>query len=192
MAATMMCNFKSMDSAMLTVSPQQHWFALYTRARHEKVVTTSLQRRGLTAFLPLVSQVHRWSDRQKRIQVALFPGYIFVRTADTPESFVRVLETPGIVGFVGAGGRGIPIPEKQIEDIRTVLGQDMPCALHPFLRVGQRVRVHGGCLDGVEGLLVAINGNKSLVISVESIPRSIAICIEGYDVEILSAHGPVA
>src|SRR5690348_5435709 len=99
MAATMMCNFKSMDSAMLTVSLQQHWFALYTRARHEKVVTTSLQRRGLTAFLPLVSQVHRWSDRQKRIQVALFPGYIFVRTADTPESFVRVLETPGIVGF---------------------------------------------------------------------------------------------
>ena len=185
-------DFKSVNLAMLAAPSQEHWFALYTRARHEKVVTTSLQQRGLTVFLPVMSQVHRWSDRRKTVQMALFPGYTFVRTTDTPESFVRVLATPGIVGFVGAGGRGIPIPEKQIEDIQMVLTQDVACAIHPFLRVGQRVRVRGGCLDGVEGLLVAINGNKSLVISVESIPSSIAICIEGYDVEILSANGPAA
>jgi transcription antitermination factor NusG len=192
MPATLQSDFKSANKAMLVPSSQAHWFALYTRARHEKVVTNSLQQRGLTAFLPFVSQVHRWSDRRKTVQMALFPGYTFVRTANTPESFVHVLATPGIVGFVGAGGRGTPIPEKQIEDIQTVLMQELACAMHPFLRVGQRVRVRGGCLDGVEGLLAAINGNRSLVISVESMPRSIAICIEGYDVEILSATGAVA
>jgi transcription antitermination factor NusG len=192
MDVSLMNGLRSVDSMTLGTPREQHWYALYTRARHEKVVTAALQQRGLTVFLPQISQIHRWSDRRQKVQVPLFPGYTFVRTTATAESFVHVLKTPGIVGFVGAGGRGSSIPEKQIEDIRTVLTQDVACALHPFLRVGQRVCVRGGCLDGVEGLLVGINGNKSLVISVESMPRSIAICIDGYDVEILSAEATAA
>ena len=96
------------------------------------------------------------------------------------------LQTPGVVGFVGIGRRGIPIPDKQIEDIQTVLTQNIPCAIFPFLRVGQRVRIRGGCLDGIEGRLVTLKGDRSLVISVEPILRSIAIRLDGYDVEILS------
>src|ERR1700686_1601176 len=132
----------------------EHWYALSTRARHEKAVAASLQQKGLTTFLPLLSRVHRWSDRRKTVQVSLFPGYTFVRVIANPESCVRILETPGVVGFVGTGRRGIPIPDKQIEDVQTVLSQDIPCAIFPFLRVGQRVRIRGGCLDGIEGLLV--------------------------------------
>jgi len=179
------------DFSTSMVPSPQYWFALYTRARHEKSVAKSLQQRGLTAFLPLVTQIHRWSDRQKKVQVPLFPGYTFVRTIDAPDTFVRILNTPGVVGFVGVGRRGIQIPEKQIEDIQAVLTQNLDCTLHPFLRVGQRVRVRGGCLNGIEGLLVAINGNKTLVISVESISRSIAISVDGYDVEILSSNSLV-
>jgi len=146
----------------------------------------------MTTFLPLLSQMHRWSDRSKTVQVSLFPGYTFVRLIATPESCIRILQTPGVVGFVGTGRRGIPIPDKQIEDVQTVLTQEIPCAIFPFLRVGQRVRIRGGCLDGIEGLLTAFKGDCSLVISVESILQSLAIRIEGYDVEILSSGDPLA
>jgi transcriptional antiterminator NusG len=171
---------------------EQCWYAIYTRARHEKIVATLLCQKAVTTFLPLLSQTHRWSDRRKAVQVPLFPGYTFVRIGATPQAYLRVLQTTGVVGFVGNGRCGVPIPDKQIEDIQIVLTHRVPCAIYPFLRVGQRVRIRGGCLDGIEGLLVGLKGDRSLVISVEPILQSLAIRIEGYDVEILSAGGAVA
>lgn len=161
-------------------------YALRTYPRHEKKVAAQLVNKGLTTFLPLLSQTHRWSDRRKVVQVPLFPGYAFVRIVATAEACLPVLRTAGVVSFVGISGRGIPIPDKQIEDIQTVLAHNVPCVLYPFLRAGQRVRIRGGCLDGIEGVLVARNSDRSLVMSVEPILQSLAIRIEGYDVEIIS------
>ena len=165
---------------------ERHWFALETRSRHEKKVLALLEAKGVEAFLPLISQLHRWSDRKKLVQVPLFPGYLFVRLDGTADARLRALETRGIVGFVGSGGKGLPIPDKQIEDIQTVLASRAPCTLFPFLRAGQRVRIRGGCLDGIEGLLVARNDDRSLVISVAPILQSIALRIEGYEIEVLA------
>jgi transcription antitermination factor NusG len=166
---------------------EQHWYAVYTRPRHEKVVDVSLRQKGITTFLPLVSSTRRWSDREKVIQTSLFPSYTFVRLAPVAEAHLDALKTTGVVGFVGVGRRGVPIPDKQIEDLQTVLRQRISCAIFPFLRAGQRVRIRGGCLNGIEGLLVTLKGDRSLVISIDSIFRSLAIQIEGYDLEILSS-----
>jgi transcription antitermination factor NusG len=94
-----------------------------------------------------------------------------------------VLRVEGVVNFVGGHGQGSAIPEKQIEDIRTVLGSDVPSQSHPFLKVGQRVRIRGGSLDGTEGILVGHSGDQMLVVSVELIQRSVSIRLHGYDVE---------
>lgn len=159
------------------------WYAVYTRSRHEKKVAAQLSEKGILTFLPLVTETHRWSDRRKVVELPLFPGYTFLHTHLTPHQRLRVLETPSIVGFVGVKGIGIPIPDKQVEDLRTLVAHKLPCMLLPFLREGQRVRVRGGCLDGLEGILVGVNSDRSLVISVEPIHRSVAIKVEGYDVE---------
>jgi transcription antitermination factor NusG len=82
-------------------------------------------------------------------------------------------------------GQPIPVPDDQVETVHRLLANDIPCAAHPFLRIGQRVRVRGGALDGVEGILTGFNGGKGLVVCVETIQRSLAIRIEGYDVEIV-------
>jgi transcription antitermination factor NusG len=162
---------------------EPRWYAIHTRARHEKIVTTQLQARGVTTFLPLIAQRHRWSDRNKTIQLALFSCYTFVRIEACSEKRLTTLQTPGVLGFVGIRGVALPIPDKEIEDIQTVLANNVTCALYPFVKVGQRVRIRGGCLDGVEGLLVAKNSDRSLVVSIELIQRSVAVRVEGYDVE---------
>ena len=146
------------------------------------MVATQLQAWGVNTFLPLITQVHRWSDRNKTVQLPLFPGYAFVRLFPSAEERVKVLRADGVVSFVGVPGEGTPIPDEQIEDIRTLLN-NVRCTSHPFLKVGQRIRVRGGCLDGIVGILVARNGNRDLVISVEPIQRSIAVSIDGYDFE---------
>ena len=192
MSTTVLNHLASTEPAIARAPWEEQWYALYTRSRHEKAVAALLQQKGVTTFLPLFSRVHRWSDRRKTVQVSLFPGYTFVRVDATPESHLRVLQTPGVVGFVGTGRRGIPIPDKQIEDIRTLLARNISCAVFPFLRMGQRVRIRGGCLNGIEGRLVALKGDRNLVISVEPILRSLAIRLDGYDVEIISPNESVA
>jgi transcription antitermination factor NusG len=87
------------------------------------------------------------------------------------------------MGFVNAHGAASPIPARQVDDLRRLLAQKVPCALRAFLEVGQRVRIRGGCLDGLEGIL-AQSSQKTLVISVECIQRSVAVTIEGYELEL--------
>ncbi len=162
---------------------EPRWYAIQTRPRHEKKAVAQLLEKQVETFLPLVSEVHRWSDRRKTLQLPLFPGYAFVRLASTGENCLQVLRTSGVLGFVGVRGKGLPIPDKQVENIRTLLRHDLPCALYPFLRAGQKVRVCGGALNGIEGILVALNADRSLVISIDLIQRSVVIRIKGFNVQ---------
>src|SRR5271155_56114 len=162
-----------------------HWYAIRTRSRHERTAAKQLVSQGIETFLPLVTQLHHWSDRTKQVEVPLFPGYAFVHFVPASDERVRVLRSHGVVGFVGPRWNETPIPDKQIQDIRILLRQNSPLQEHPFLKVGQVVRIRGGSLDGIEGILSANNGNRSLVITVEPIERSLSIRVEGYQVEVV-------
>ena len=142
-----------------------------------------LGEKQITALLPLLKEVHRWSDRRKTVEQPLFPGYVFVRIPKENEVRISVLRTSGVVRFVGIQGDAIPIPDKEIEDIQTLLSTDIPLGVFPFLRVGQKVRIRGGYLDGVEGVLVGKNADRSVVVSIELIQRSVAIRVTGFDLE---------
>jgi transcription antitermination factor NusG len=161
------------------------WYALHTRARHERVAAQRLWDRGVTTFLPVITEVRRWSDRRKSIEVPLFPCYVFVRMVWTPEERLRVIEVNGILGLVGERGHGTPIPDEQIDAVRALLAQKIPWSFHPFLKAGQRVRIRGGALDGVEGIFQARDRDQTLVISVDAVQRSLAVHISGYDIEVL-------
>jgi transcription antitermination factor NusG len=160
------------------------WFAIQTRYRFERKVTTRLQQQGFEAFLPTIKQIHRWSDRRKAVDMILFPGYTFAQLDSHSLTCKQILKTGGVLGLVAFSGAAVPIPSKQIDDLRKLLLQNVSCALHPFLKAGQKVRIRGGCLDGLEGILEAA-GQKNLVISIDSIERAIAITIEGYELELI-------
>jgi len=159
------------------------WYALQTRPRHEKIVVQRLTERGVETFLPIVHEVHRWSDRKKTVQMPLFSCYVFARFAPNRTERLRVLRVGGVFGLVGSAGEGTPIPESQIDAVRTLLAGAHQWSSHPFLKVGQRVRIRSGALDGMEGVLVSRNGSHTLVISVDAIQRSLAVRVEGYQVE---------
>ena len=164
-------------------NPAEQWYALHTQARHEKVVKERLERQGIVTFLPTVIQVHRWSDRKKRIELPLFSCYLFARLIPRKVDRLRVLCVEGVFSFVGPRGEGSPIPDEQIEAIRTLIKSELPCSSHPFLKIGQRVRVRSGSLDGLEGVLLSRNGDNTLVISVDAIQRSLSVRVNGYEIE---------
>jgi transcription antitermination factor NusG len=159
------------------------WYGLHTRSRHEKIVAQRLQERGVTTFLPLVTETHRWSDRKKSVQMPLFSCYVFAKFTPNRTERLRVLRVDGVFGLVGGKGEGIAIPDEQIEAVRNLVEGELPWSSHPFLKIGQRVRIRSGALDGLEGVLVQRNGDRTLVISVDAIQRSLAVRVEGYEVE---------
>jgi len=159
------------------------WFAVHTRPRHEKVVAHEARESGITTFLPLVRQVRQWSDRRKVVESPLFGCYVFVKIVPGHSQRLQVLKINGALGFVGTAGMGIPIPEEQINAVRILLEKGLPLCTHPFLKIGQRVRIRSGALRGVEGILHSRDGERTLVISVDALQRSLSVRIQGYDLE---------
>jgi transcription antitermination factor NusG len=166
-----------------TNSEELPWYALVTRYRFEKTVSGQLEGCGIATFLPVLKEVHRWSDRRKQVEVPLFPGYAFVRLNLSPASRLQVLRTVGVIRIIGQGGAATPVPDRQIEYLQRILSSNVSCSLHPFLKIGQRVRVRGGCLDGLEGILE--QKEQRLVISIDCIERSFSIRIEGYELQLV-------
>jgi transcription antitermination factor NusG len=163
---------------------ESSWYAVQTVPRHEKRVAQYLEESTVVTFLPLLQQVHQWSDRRSKVEVPMFSCYAFVRIAQDINQRLKVLRAPGVLGFVGSERLGTPIPDHQIDALRTAIGAKIPCVAHPFVRTGQRVRIRGGSLDGLEGILTREGGLQSVVISVELLKRSISIEVTGYVVEL--------
>lgn len=114
----------------------------------------------------------------------MFGSYAFVRIAQTTVERLNVLRTPGILAFVGSEGHGTPIPDEQIESLQKAIKGKIPCTEHPFISVGQRVRIRGGSLNGVEGILMGQGGDQSVIISLELLRRSVSIRVDGYGIEL--------
>ncbi|MGA7854614.1 MAG: UpxY family transcription antiterminator [Candidatus Acidiferrales bacterium] len=168
---------------LLSAECESSWFAIQTWPRHEKKVAAELRDKGVSVFLPLFGEKRQWSDRRRLVESPLFPQYAFVRIPLDTAARIPVLRTNGVRGFVGKRGAGLPVPDSQIDAIRVVLAQGIPFNSHAFLNVGKRVRIRGGSLDGVVGILTAVNSDATLVVSVELIQRSLAIRIAGFTVE---------
>jgi transcription antitermination factor NusG len=173
------------DSELLMEADCGRWYAVHVRARSEKAIEYRLRAKGLTTCLPLAKEVHRWSDRRKVIEVPLFACYVFVRLVMNHANRLKVLDVGGVLSFVGGCGRGTPIPDPQIDAVRTLVSQNVAWSPHPFMAVGERVRIRGGALDGIEGMLLSYDQADTLVLSVEILQRSLTVRIAGYQVEAL-------
>jgi transcription antitermination factor NusG len=158
-----------------------HWYAAYTTARHEKVVAQQLTERQVETFLPLYRSWHRWKDRRKLVELALFPSYVFVRIS--PREKLRVLQVSGVVHLVSFNGQLAELPETEINALRNGLENDIYAEPYPYLRVGRRVRVVRGPMNGTEGILVRKKDKYRVVISIDVLMRSVAVEIDGGDLQ---------
>ena len=160
-----------------------NWYALYTAPRHEKQVAEQINRQGISCFLPLYRSMRRWKDRRKELAMVLFPGYVFVRMA--PQDRLQVLQLPGAVRLVTFCGRPVALPEQEIELLRSRLSGTGVMEPHPYLRVGRRIRVGSGPLQGLEGIIVRMKDRCRLVFSIDLIMRSVAVEVDENEVEFL-------
>jgi transcription antitermination factor NusG len=159
-----------------------HWYALYTRPRHEKQVFQELSEKNIEAFLPTYKVRRRWSDRYKIIDEPLFKNYLFVNV-ENAERYYTTLRPYGAVGFIVFDGKPAEVPQEEIDAIRQLVTCELPYSPHPYLKVGRRVRVRYGPLQGCEGILIRKKSIARLILSVNLLQQSVSAEIDADCVE---------
>lgn len=152
------------------------WYALRVRSRSEASVAAYLRNQGLEAFLPTYEDTRRWSDRLRRVELPLFPGYLFCRF--DPLERLPILKAPGVIHVVGVGRQPVPVDDAEIAAVQMIVRSGLPRQPWPYLQVGQRVRVESGALSGLEGVLLSLKGEHRVVVSVTLLQRSVSLEIE--------------
>jgi transcription antitermination factor NusG len=171
------------NSGVLTASADTlpRWFAVYTTPRHEKHVSEILAERQIETFLPLYRANRQWKKSSPVVlDLPLFPTYVFVRIARQARGVV--LGTPGVLSIVGSSKEAWPLPELEIDALRSGL-LERKIEPHPYLVVGERVRIMAGVMAGVEGVLVRKKNDLRVVLSLDTIMRSVAVEVNANDIE---------
>ena len=157
------------------------WFAVYTTPRHEKHISEILTERQIETFLPLYQTNRQWQkSRPVVLDLPLFPTYVFVRIAR--QSRVAILGTPGVLSIVGSSKEAWPLPDFEIDALRSGL-RERKIEPHPYLVVGERVRIMAGVMAGVECVLVRKKNDLRVVLSLDTIMRSVAVEVNAGDIE---------
>jgi transcriptional antiterminator RfaH len=160
----------------LTTSKPQ-WYAAYTRAKNEKKVAAELAKQRIEHYLPLRTTIRQWSDRKKKVQLPLINSYVFVRI--TNKEYMKVLQTMGVVNIIHFSGVPVPIPDWQIDNLKILLGADVPIQSEPIeLQKGQEVRINNGPLLGLRGTVLMVKGHHKLVICINALNCNMTIDID--------------
>jgi len=154
----------------------ESWYAIQVRPRYERLVAELLSDKISDKFLPVQESRRRWSDRWKRLERPLFPGYVFGRFQLTEKH--TVMTTSGVVRIVGIGLAPVPVPDDEIAALQQLVEQRIPVRAHEFVSAGEKICLRSGPFAGLTGIIVRSSGDSRLVVSVNLLRRSVAVEVE--------------
>jgi transcription antitermination factor NusG len=135
-----------------------------------------LSGKGYQTLLPTYHTKKRWNGKVKQMSAPLFPGYVFCQFDALKR--LPILVTPGVISVVGRGRVPFPVHEGEIAAIQTIVASGFQAEPWPYLEVGQKIRIDGQSLNGLEGILIQFKGNNRIVVSVSLLRRSVALEID--------------
>ena len=152
------------------------WYAIYTRPRAEKQVYQRLLEAEIETFLPMQKTIRQWSDRKKLIEKPLLSSYIFVYAVQ--KQFPIVFKTFGVVKFVTFEGQPVPIPQKQIDNLKLLINSDAEIEVtSEKFDPGDNVEVTNGSLVGLTGELIKYGGRKRVIVRIDRLDQNIIVTI---------------
>lgn len=157
---------------MSTNKQSLNWFAVRVKSNRERITHASLEGRGYEVFLP---EYNRSRNSSKRVEVPLFPGYLFCRFEVA--SRLPILILPGVLHIVCIGRIPAPVDPLEIESLKLVLKTGLPIHRDEVYTVGETVRIQEGPLSGALGV-VAGEKNQRLMVSITLLQRTVSVALE--------------
>lgn len=151
------------------------WFVLRTRARQEKILANDLAARSIPAFLPLINSVRYYGGRKARVELPLFPGYVFLRgsrddayTADRTRRIAQIIPVSNQERL-----------DTELHSLAVALQSQAPLDPYPYLRKGVWVEVRSGPFRGIQGLIEDRSKANLLILQVEMLGRAVSLELDG-------------
>jgi transcription antitermination factor NusG len=164
------------------------WYVVYTYPKAEQKANKKLKEMGITSFLPLHKVVRQWSDRKKKLEVPLFPSYIFIYIL--PHEGSNVLKIKGIIKFVTFEGKRAVISDVIIDSLKNILKGDVEVTNENFCNDGAKVKISQGHFAGAEGVLIRKNGKTRLLVQIEVLHISVFVDVPAGCVKPVSKKAP--
>ena len=164
---------------------ERRWYAVFTVPKNEKSVVRHLNLREIECFLPTYETFRLWKNRQRvKVVLPLFPTYLFVCINRRQRG--KVLESPGVLQIVGNAREPLPLPDSEIEFLRSDFCRDRTEPYQEFV-IGQKVRIRSGLMQGVEGVLIRKRNSLRFVLTLRLINQHAAVEVCSEDLEALCA-----
>jgi len=162
----------------------ERWYVVCVRARRERATAAILSEKGFESFVPQFSTRRAWADRQKVVQVPLFPGYVFCRMEARRR--LQVLITPCVFNIISDSRGPIAVSEPEIDAVRRIMISKVRCEPWQFVKVGEVAEIRSGVLEGLRGVVIRVKNDCRLVISVSLLQRSVAVEVDASQVRPVS------
>jgi transcriptional antiterminator NusG len=153
------------------------WFVVHTQSGYEKKVKSNLENRIgsmnmedsiFEVVIPMEDVVEFKNGKKVVVQKKVYPGYLYVRCFLDDHSWDVIRNTPGVTGFVGTGGKPVPLSRRDVEAALTIEEDDdvegaaSTKRQRPKLEyeVGESVRVKTGPFADFSGQIAEINEDQ--------------------------------
>jgi transcription antitermination factor NusG len=157
------------------------WHVVYTMPKAERRVALSIGEIGIETYLPLCTIVRQWSDRLKKVEVPLFPNYVFVKVDEKTRRNVYKIKEP--IRFISIDKRPAVVDEREIQTIRQVLSGGSKVSSEAYFQQGMMVRIKQGQFAGLEGIVIKRNGTTRLLVRIERLMKAYSFNISADMVE---------
>ncbi len=153
---------------------QLDWYVIHTTPQREKTVANQIGNLGMEFFLPTYKTVKQWSDRKKKVELPLFPNYVFVHTSENERHLL--FSITNLVKFVSIESRPVKVRETEIDAVRRILeADDVEVGMANYFETGSKVRIARGQLAGLEGRVLKQNGKSRLLIRIDELQKAFSI-----------------
>ncbi|UCH43657.1 MAG: transcription termination/antitermination factor NusG [Dehalococcoidales bacterium] len=156
---------------LLLGEDEKNWFVIHTYSGHEERVKKNLEQRIKLmdaseeigeVVVPTEDEVEVKSGQRRTVAKKILPGYVLVQMKMSDNNWNIVRNTPGVTGFVGSGGKPVPLQETEIDVIIKQMTTEAPSIKVGF-KQGQSVRVTDGPFTDFVGTVDEISAGKGKV-----------------------------
>jgi transcriptional antiterminator NusG len=185
-AATALAEISEAPSTEDTLNEEgKRWYVIHTYSGYENKVKANLEHRIETmdvsnlvfrVVIPTEEEIEIRDGQRRTVAKKVFPGYVLVQMVDldvlkhgseedqrsAQRAWYVVRNTPGVTGFVGAGGDPVPLEQREVLQIMKQMRREEPRVRVGFV-VGQSVRVIDGPFVDFVGVVDEINMEKGKV-----------------------------
>jgi transcriptional antiterminator NusG len=153
------------------------WYVVHTQSGYEKKVKSNIESRITSmnmedsifeVLIPMEDVIEFKNGKKVVVQKKVYPGYLYLRCFLDDRSWDVIRNTPGVTGFVGTGGKPVPLSRSDVEAALTLPEEDEVDGATASKRqrpkleyeVGESVRVKTGPFADFSGQIAEINEDQ--------------------------------